>query len=67
MKTKIVNHFLSGFVLLALGSCQKTYTCKCTYPNSTTTYSTGQVKAISSKKAEKRCSGTCSGGTVSVK
>jgi hypothetical protein len=67
MKTKIVNNFLSCTVLLAMCSCHKTYTCKCTYPNNTATYSTGQVKAISAKKAEKQCSGTCSGGIVSVK
>ncbi len=67
MKTKIVNFFLAGAILLVVSSCHKTYTCKCTYPDNSATYSTAQVKAISSKKAEKRCAGTCSGGIVSVK
>lgn len=65
MKMKTVSLIFLTTVLL--GSCYKTYTCKCTDPTGVATYTTGQVKATSAKKAEKRCSGGCSGGTTSVK
>jgi hypothetical protein len=52
---------------ILLSSCYKTYTCQCTDPTGVVTATTGQVKATSAKKAEKRCSGGCSGGTTSVK
>jgi hypothetical protein len=59
---------LSLIFLMAvlLSSCYKTYTCKCGDPTGAATYTTGQVKATSAKKAEKRCSGGCSGGITSV-
>ncbi len=63
MKTILL--FTAGLFLIS--SCHKTYSCKCTYEGSAETYTTGQVKAISSKKAEKRCAGSCPGGTIRVK
>ncbi|MES2762393.1 MAG: hypothetical protein V4677_09300 [Bacteroidota bacterium] len=67
MKSKIMMLFISIAILLTTSACYKTYACKCTYEGSTDTYTTGQVKALSKNKAEKRCSGSCSGGIVSVK
>lgn len=52
---------------LIMASCYKTRTCQCTSPDGSVTTATGQVKAATKKKAEKLCSGTCPGGTVSVK
>lgn len=67
MKTKILNFFLLAGVMVMAGSCDKTYTCQCTSPDGSASYTTGQVKAPTKKKAESRCSGSCSGGTISVK
>ena len=64
---KTINAILFCLVILLTSSCQKTYTCKCSYPGSSATYSTGQVKAISEKKAKERCGNTCQGGIISVK
>lgn len=66
-KTKTGSIVLIFLVTTLLSSCYKTYTCQCTDPTGVVTHEIGKVKATSAKKAEKRCSGGCSGGTASVK
>ncbi|MES2514204.1 MAG: hypothetical protein V4580_08660 [Bacteroidota bacterium] len=67
MKTKTLSAFFLLGILSITSSCHKTYACKCSDARGTNTYTTGQVKAVSKARAEKRCAGSCNGGTVSVK
>jgi len=65
LKTKFAILFILAGGSLMMQSCHKTYTCKCTDPSGTNTYTTGQVKAMSKKRAEQRCSSSgCANGTI---
>lgn len=57
MRTNIL-FALAACLVLTLPSCQKTYTCSC----ESTGYPTGQVKAISKKRALERCGNNCGSG-----
>lgn len=57
MKANILFALVACLAVI-LPSCHKTYTCGCEPYGQ----ATGQVKAMSKKRALERCSSTCNGG-----